>query len=1343
MKQVLGKDFLREILKNKGRFLSILFIVMLGAAFFSGIRSAGGDMKNTADRYYDDTDLMDIRVLSTMGMTEEDLQDLASLDEVELVQGGYSMDVLIQSDSGETAVKVIGDQMEVNLLMLEEGRLIQQAGECVADARFMKNHGYSIGDTIVLRSGTEEPLGDSMKRDTFTIVGSGYLPYYMDLTRGVGSIGDGSLAGFLVVTPQVFDLEVYTEAYVRLQGAKELNCYSEEYEKLAEAAVDKMEEISDSCEQRRYDFVRQEAQEKINEGKQEIADAKQELSDAKKELADGEQKLKDGKKELDDAKEELDAGKQELADAKKELDDGEQQLASARAEVDAGEQQLTSSRAEIDAGEQQLSSAKAELDEGKSQLQASRAVLDASEQQLSEGRAELDAGKQQLDAAEAELKAGEEKAAAGRLELDEGKTQLDAAKLQLDAAETELTAAAAELEAGRQQIEENRALLESGKAEIAAAEEQITQKEQELALAWKLYDAGVLALEQMKQYLPADSALLQQMEQQLANTCQQLSDGQAQLDAGKAQLESEKAKLSEGEQQLAAGEAELAEGRAKYEAGLAEYQAGLEQYNSSLAAWEQGEAEWQAGMKELEAGREKVEAAREEYLKGEEKWQQGNKAFEEGKRQYLEGEAAWEVGKQQYDQGVESLQAGKQQYQEGLAAWQAGKQQYDQGVESLQAGKQQYQEGLAAWQAGKQQYEEGLSTWESGKQQYEEGLSSWKDGKKQYEDGLASYEKNLKKWQEGQQEYLEAEAEALPEIAKAEQELSDAEEKLADLEKPKWYVLDRDKIQSCVSFGMDADRMDSLGNVFPVLFFLVAALVSLTAMTRMVEEQRLQIGTMKALGYGSGAIVGKYLGYALLATVTGAVIGVIIGEKALPWVIMSSYGIMYTGLPYLDTPINWVQGSLAVLLSVLCTGGATLAACGRQLLDSPAKLMRPEAPVGGSRILLERVGFLWIRFSFTTKSTLRNLFRYKKRFIMTIIGIGGCMALMLVGFGLRDSITVVARNQYREIFMQDATVSIENDAHRTEREELLQTVSEYPGITDFMEISQNSVTLQAGDTDRTAFLYVPEQVERAGEYVCFRDRVTGEEYSYPKAGAALSEKTASMLKVQVGDTITIQKGEGEPFHEVSVERIVENYVQHYCFISPEVYEKVFGETVEYNQLCLQYEDFTEEDEEKLGITLLKLKGCSGFSTTRTLDQQIQDMLQTLDSVIWVLIGAAALLAFVVLYNLNSINMTERKRELATLKVLGFYDPEVAMYVYRENILLTLLGIVAGCFLGKMLHLFTILTVEVDLMMFGRTIVWSSYVICGILTLVFSLVVNLIMYSHFKKIDMIESLKSVE
>jgi putative ABC transport system permease protein len=1150
MKNTLIKDFIREIKGNKGRFLSIFFIVLLGSAFFSGIRSSGGDMKYSADVYYDDTGMMDIRVLSTLGLTDDDLNDIENVSSVGRACGGYTKEVMIDSGGDEYCIRLIARTEEINKLSIRDGRDIQNAGECVVDSYFMDMFGYEIGDTVSVYSGTDEDISESLARTEFTIVGTGDLPYFTDLTRGVSSIGDGQLDGFIVVDPQAFDMDYYTEVYAAVGGAKELNTYSDEYEALVSGVVNDIEAVSADAAQRRYDEI-------YDEGAAQIEDAENEINDAETTLGDAKKELDSDKAELDDAAVQLSDAEEELNVALGQLNESKAQLDSAASQLESSASALEQMKAQIDSGEAQLAGPWQQIEDGNSQLAALEAQLDSKAQEIEAGKTELAQQQEEYERQAAELENAKQM-------YSEAETAHQAILAMLEA-DPENAGLAAQAEALSTQINELAAVISQSEPVLAVAKEQLEAANEELA------------------------------------------GYEAQLEEGRAQLEPYRQEIAAAQAQYDAGAAQLADAKAQYEAYLSQYNAGKAEYDAGLS-----------------------------------------------------------------------------------------------------------------------QYEEGLAQYEEGKAEYESRL-------KEYEDGLAE-------WEQGNEEYSEAYDEAQEEIAKAQEKIDDATEELNALSVPEWYILDRDDISSCSSFESDSGRMDSIGQIFPVLFFLVAALVSLTAMTRMAEEQRSQIGTLKALGYSSRTIAGKYVGYALLATLSGAVIGMFLGEYILPLVIMTAYGMLYVGITQYYMPLNLTEGLLAIFISAACTGIAAVSSVYNLLRDKPAELMRPESPKSGRRIFLEYIPFIWRKLNFTQKATLRNLFRYKKRFVMTIIGISGCMSLMLVGFGLRDSITIVAQNQFVEIFMQDATVSIDPDEDRSALEE---EIAGYDGVSSSLDAYQLTVKLNANDTDREAYIYVPKDTEKFFDFVRFRDRITKEAYDFPENGIALSEKTADMLGVSIGDTVSIQKGEEAEPVEATVETIVENYVLHYAFLSPATYEKLFGEEPEYNCIYLKYDDNSPEYENALGNKLLNYDACTGISFTTDLQKQIDDMLTALYLVIAVLIIAAALLAFVVLYNLNSINMTERKRELATLKVLGFYDIEVAMYIYRENIILTLFGIAAGAVMGKILHLFTITTIEVDQMMFGRIIRPESYVICVLLTLAFSLLVNFFMFFEFRKVDMIESLKSVE
>ena len=500
---------------------------------------------------------------------------------------------------------------------------------------------------------------------------------------------------------------------------------------------------------------------------------------------------------------------------------------------------------------------------------------------------------------------------------------------------------------------------------------------------------------------------------------------------------------------------------------------------------------------------------------------------------------------------------------------------------------------------------------------------------------------------------------------------------------------------------------------------------------------------MKALGYSKMSIASKYMGYALLATVGGSIFGVLVGEKLLPYIIIYAYGILYHHLPAILTPYNWYYAAVASGISVVCITAATFFACYKELMAQPAVLMRPPAPKIGKRVFLERVGIIWQHLNFSWKSTVRNLMRYKKRFFMTIFGISGCMALMLVGFGLKDSIFEITQLQYKDIQVYDGVAYLQDDATEEEKDTLKKDLDRNPEIVRHMDTRMKSVTLVNGKKERSTVECVMKDTEDIPDYVHLRDRKTKETYKLSDNGVILSEKTAKLLDAKEGDTIEI-KDEENGNKKVKIEYICENYMGHYMYMTPAYYEDVYGETPEYNSfLYATPDDYSITKMKDVGKEIINEDAVLSLSYIYDIQEQLDDMLKSLNLVIVVLIVSAGMLAFVVLYNLNTINITERQRELATLKVLGFYDPEVGAYVYRENILLTFIGAGAGCILGKILHRFIIETVEVDSVMFGRNIDPSSFLYALLFTILFSLIINGVMYFKLRKIDMVESLKSIE
>ena len=761
---------------------------------------------------------------------------------------------------------------------------------------------------------------------------------------------------------------------------------------------------------------------------------------------------------------------------------------------------------------------------------------------------------------------------------------------------------------------------------------------------------------------------------------------------------------------------------------IAKGEAGLEAYRKQL---DEAKKEAQGKLKELEGRLAYIMSL--DPKPEDENYEELHQTWEE---QYGASIEELETGISEVNEGLKALETQEQDYQSKLTALNNSK-------AELAAKEQQLADTKAALDSSKQQLSDAYSQIESGKGQLASGWAQIDEKEQELASGEAEIAENETTLEDAKAEYEEGKKEAEDEIADGEAKIADAEEELAEIEDPKWYVYDRSNLPEHDGYGENADRMRAIGKVFPVIFFLVAALISLTSMTRMVEEQRTQIGTMKALGYSKWAIVSKYLGYALLATAGGSIIGVLIGEKVLPFIIIYAYGIMYQHIPEILVPYDWAYAIEASIAAVACTMFATVFSCYRELGEQPASLMRPPAPKIGKRVLLEYVGFIWKCLNFTWKSTIRNLMRYKKRFFMTIFGIGGCMALMLVGYGIRDSVFEIADIQYTEIQSYDGNLILKENLSEDEHQELTDSLEQNQDIARFMDAYMKNLVLTKDGHERETYVMVLGQPKASENYVHFHDRKTKEAYELSDDGAIISEKTAKLLNAKVGDTISI-KDENEGNKEIVIQNICENYMGHYLYMTPKYYEKVYGEKPEYNTVLFSVQDsYTREQMEEAGEKILARDEVLSLSYMKDIEKRLNDMLKSLNLVIIVLIVSAGMLAFVVLYNLNTINIAERKRELATLRVLGFYNPEVAAYVYRENILLTLIGTIVGAGLGKILHLFIIETVEVPAAMFGRIINLPSYIYSFLFTILFSMIVNGVMYFKLRKIDMVESLKSIE
>lgn len=967
MKKALVKDSIRQIKNTFKRFLSIVLIVFLGVGFFAGIRATSPDMKDTVDTYYDLQDVMDIEVLSTLGLTQNDIEALKDVEGINEVEGSYSFDATVSNEEKEFVIKVKAMPENINKIKLMNGNFPQNSDEGVVEESFLIGTGYKIGDYIELNPEKLE-LGQDENTDVINqkkikIVGVVESPEYISRSRGTSKLGAGSINYYMFIPRENINMDVYTVAYITVDGAKELATYNQDYKDLVSHVKDNVEAISDERKQARYNEIIEEANKKLDDAQNEYNDKKQEA----------EEKINDAENQIEDAK--------------------------------------------------------------------------------------------------------------------------------------------TQLENQRQQIE-------------------------------------MMPESQEKEYA----------KQQLEMATKQIEQNEINLNNQKAELESNKKKAEN----------------------------------------------------EFASARRRIENSKTEISENESKLEDSRK-------------------------------------------------------------------------------------------------------------------------------------EANEKLEEAQQKINDAREEVNKIEKPTWYILDRNSNYGYAEYIQDTDRIANIAKVFPVVFFLVAALISLTSMSRMIEEQRTQIGTLKALGYNKAQISMKYIIYALLATIIGGVTGMCVGFKLLPRIITMMYQMMYT-LPDADCVFRLKIGIVGLVFALVCTIGATIYTCIKELIEKPATLMLPKAPTPGKRILLEKITFIWKRMKFTNKVTARNLFRYKKKFLMTVIGVAGCTSLIIAGFGIRNAIGNMIPDQFGEIFKYEGTVSLKDDLDLEEIAKEENKVKDIEKVSKTLTCYMTAVETTQMESTQTINLMVTDKIDDLKEFVNLRARNNKKnEYTLGNDSVIISEKLAKLLNANVGDKITI-KDTDDIEKTVTVGNITENYIYHYMYMSSDLYNSIYGEN-EYkpNTILIKEEQgITLDEEDDIGKTILadenNVVGVTFLSSTKDIFSMVMDKMQL---VVYILIIAAGLLAFAVLYNLSNVNISERVRELATIKVLGFYNKEVFNYVAKETRILTVIGILLGLLGGYFLAMYAVKTCELDMLMFDYNIGIMSFVYGIVITIVFAEIVNIAVNRTLKKISMTESLKSID
>ena len=1290
-------DALREIRNTFSRFLSLLVLSALAVCFLAGLRATAPDMKKSADLYFDQQNLMDLHVLSTLGLTDKDAEALAQQPGVAAVERAYTVDAVVHLTDNDYIVKVLSftEDPGINAPRLVEGRLPQNARECLVEPLLLEETGLQLGDTLTLDTGDGD-YADALRTETFTIVGTADSPLYVGTDRGTSSLGTGKVSAFVLLPLSAFSMETYTDFYLLAEGAESLLCYDDAYTDRIDSLTDSLEAFADQRARLRGEEVIGEANEKLAEAEQELADAQaeaeQELSDAWAELADARAELDDGWAEYHDGVREL---QDQVAEAEQEISDGQTELDDALVELNDNEQKLTDARAELDDGWQEYYDGRRDYEDGLDEYEDGYAQYEDGLEQYEDGLAEYRAGQRRLSSALDQLNSGEAQYSAGKSEFDQFAQQLWTAATQ------------AGLAGGYPSVDALLSAAAGGNAEagnvlaavMAGIHEQLNTQIRELEATLSGLNGELEKATQAVAALPGQITALEEQISQ-AEEAGASEEELAALRASLAELNNNLSTARESIPQLTAGISQAQSGLANLQAQVAQIPADgaavIASYQTLLASrreLDDGWDEYYDGMAQLRAAKRELDDAKA--------------VLDETEEELADGWTELEDARRQLEDAYQELQDGEQELADGRAELDDGWQDYYDGLQELEDARQTLAEETADAQA-----------------ELSDARAELNDGETAYTDGLAEYE--------------DGKAEAENKIADARKELEQARRDIEDIEECEWYLLGRNTNTGYVSYSMDADRMGNLASVFPLIFFLVAALVCLTTMTRMVEEQRVTIGGLKALGYSKGIIAVKYVGYGFLASTVGALLGLAVGLTLLPWIICNAWNIIYTLGP-IQYGLEPVTSAVACLAAIGTVTLSALGACFSTLAAVPAQLMRPKAPPAGKRVLLERLPFLWRRLSFNYKITIRNLFRYQRRFWMTVIGIGGCAALIVTAFGLRGSIFDIMDKQFEEIYGYTAQIGLVDKVTPGELREVTQALDEDPLAEGWLVCCSASMTAEtdAYTVDCTVQVF-PDQASMA-PFIHLRYRTDDEPVTLSDDGVVLTEKLASLLDVQPGDTITL---DGDSRVEVRVADVTEHYIQHYVYMTDAYYETVFGTEPRQNLVLADYpvEDPAAEDLER---ELVGLDGVTSLTRMEDTREIYGSSLESVDYAVILIIVCAAALAFVVLYNLTNINITERMRELATLKVLGFYDGELSAYIYRENVILTVFGVAMGMVMGKLLHQWLILTVEIDMLMFGRQLSLSSYAYAVVLTVLFSLLVNLAAHRKLKKLDMVESLKTVE
>lgn len=1266
MNQVLWKDMVREIRHSLPRFLSILAIIMMGVAFFIGIRAAGPSMLATTRQYYQQFHMPHGWVQGTYGLNKDDLTALKQADDDSQWLAMTTVLASLQEENLTLKVYPWTSQTNKNVFHLTSGRAPQTSGEIVLSDQF-ENEGqvgsphYQLGDEIHFQ--VQETVGKEsaprLQTQTFKVVGFVESPLYFERTQRGVSEGDG----FAVVWSEDIQGDIYTEAYF---WRKQLN-YADAFTSVWDQNLERMNSTLESALSQRPDHRLKQVQNmalediqagqaEIDQGYQDLIKAKQDLDQAKQELDDHEQQLIEAKDQLDQGKADLDKGQAEYAQGLIDAHQGKVALDQAQATLQEKEKEYQAGLEKYQAG---IAQYKDELAKGYDQLQSKQSELDEASRRLTENKRTLDAQSQALDEQWQQLS---QSSGLSVQDLQSGGMDPAAYQAEKSRLQSLVSDLQAQIQAASAQ-NETRAQLQSLEGEIEAAQNELTTLQVQSPDNTDEIESVQARIDDLSRQANALRQTLQ--------ASPSVEDLQSQLTRAQSSLES----LESNYQRIQGLMTTLGPELQALKDGQDTLQASYEQYDQGKAVYDKGLAA--------------LNQAKETY-------QQEKETLPDP---LVQAKAELDQGKQQLDAGRADLEEGRQQIQ-------AGQSQLAKAFETLQTSKQEWQQGHKA---------------------YLQGQAKWLDGKKNY--------------QEGRQDYETSYPDAIKKLEDGQKELNDARKDLRDMAKPQYLVTPITDDPVYQGIANNAQQLNVIANIFPVFFLAIAVLVTYSTIKRMTQEQRNFMGTLKQVGYSDQAILSKFIVYAGLAATCGIILGLIVGYKVFPPVVLAAYNIMYR----FNRPVVSYSPLWMMIIAMIAYMTAFIPAYGspkKLLQDAPVTLLRPQAPRSGNKTFVEKLPWLWRRLSFKRKMTIRNLLRYKGRNLMTLLGVAGCTMLIVTGFGISNTISGIVSAQFDEIQTYDAMIVMDKEANPVDRQALESWLSQQDEIQGIVPMSQQSIqTKVKGIQNQTVTALIPLHEQDSD----FRSYFHLHERHQPQTSLAI--QPGQIIMTERLEEFVKSQGQGTvPFvfdglqADLPVQAITENYIGHYIYMRPDDFEHYFKTPATVNAY---YIDYKGKASQTLQDKIAKQPGVMTTMNIEDMASGLKKSLGSLDLITLVLVISAAGLAFVVLYNLTNINIAERLKELATIKVLGFYAHEVSLYIYDEILVLTFLGSLLGLGFGYGLTHFIMKTMQLNNVLFYPRVHWDSYLYSFALTFVFSGVVMALMHRKIRQIDMVEALKAVE